>query len=146
MASMERAWNALALGGVVGTLLAIAGVVNLGDLPSWSSLRMTPTSPAVIAEGTEEAVETALAQPTSVEQIPLPGGDTTSEVADQKIQDATGQDPAEDNTLAAVVIEEPVISPPSSEPPLSTNQRSRPAPTVRDAHHHRRPEPHLASA
>jgi hypothetical protein len=34
MVRMERVWNTVAVGGVLGALLTTAGVVNLGNLPS----------------------------------------------------------------------------------------------------------------
>ena len=43
MVRMERVWNTVAVGGVLGALLTTAGVVNLGNLPSWSSSASTPT-------------------------------------------------------------------------------------------------------
>ena len=47
MLSIERLWNALALGGVLSALLATAGVVNLGDLPRLPSFGVSPSGPAL---------------------------------------------------------------------------------------------------
>jgi hypothetical protein len=97
---MERIWNALALGGVVGALLATAGVVNLGDLPSWPSFSMTPTtSPAVTAQGSEEAVRAAFTQPTPVEQATLPehpAADVTVQVFEVQSASSEPAAPASD--------------------------------------------------
>src|SRR4051812_24157791 len=97
MLSIERLWNALALGGVLFALLATAGVVNLGDFPNWLHFIIAPTIPAVAAEGPGEAARVATTQPARVERQSLP---------------ESGQDPAEDDTLAAhVTVEAPTFSP-----------------------------------
>ena len=70
MVSMERVWNTVAVGGVLGALLTTAGVVNLGSLPSWSSSSPHPASPAAMAEPMELPTLT-LASVTPVEE-PLP--------------------------------------------------------------------------
>jgi len=108
MLSIERLWNALALGGVLFALLATAGVVNLGDFPHWLHFIITPTIPAVAAEGPGEAARVATAQPARVERQSLP---------------ESGQDPAEDDTLAAhVTVEAPTFSPTSSDPSLLAHE------------------------
>ena len=95
MVRMERVWNALALGGVVGALLATAGVVNLGDLPSWPSFSMTPTtSPAVTAQGSEEAVRAAFTQPTPVKQATLPEYPAADATVQVPAVPSTGSEPA----------------------------------------------------
>ena len=70
MVRMERVWNTVAVGGVLGALLTTAGVVNLGSLPIWSSSSPAPASPAVMAEPIELPALT-LASVTPVEE-PLP--------------------------------------------------------------------------
>ena len=70
MVRMERVWNAVAVGGVLGALLTTAGVVNLGSLPSWSSSGPATASPAAMAEPMELPTLT-LASVTPVEE-PLP--------------------------------------------------------------------------
>src|SRR5215218_5116515 len=49
MVRMERVWNAVALGGVLGALLTTAGVVNLGNLPFWSAAGSTRTNAPLTA-------------------------------------------------------------------------------------------------
>jgi hypothetical protein len=70
MVRMERVWNTVAVGGVLGALLTTAGVVNLGSLPTWSSSSPVPAAPAVLAEPIELPALT-LASVTPVEE-PLP--------------------------------------------------------------------------
>ena len=60
MLSIERFWNALALGGVLSALLATAGVVNLGDLPRLPSFGMSPSGPALAAQQPADTVTLAL--------------------------------------------------------------------------------------
>jgi hypothetical protein len=72
MVRMERVWNAVALGGVLGALLTTAGVVNLGNLPSWSSSGPTPTGSLVVAAEPAEMPAVTLASVTPIEPQPLP--------------------------------------------------------------------------
>jgi hypothetical protein len=91
MISIERLWNALALGGVLFALLATAGVVNLGEFSYWPYLTMTSTSLAEAAEEPREVGRIAVAQPAPVEQQPQPALGTIGEVAEDRTQDATVQ-------------------------------------------------------
>ena len=72
MVRMERVWNTVAVGGVLGALLTTAGVVNLGNLPSWSSSASTPTESLVVAAESAEMPAVSLASVTPGEQQPLP--------------------------------------------------------------------------
>jgi hypothetical protein len=71
MVRMERVWNALALGGVLGALMTTAGVVNLGNLPFWSSVGSARTNTPLTAAAPVMPPIT-LASVTPVEQQPLP--------------------------------------------------------------------------
>jgi hypothetical protein len=123
---IERLWNALALGGVVFALLVTAGVVNLGDSPYWSYFSMTSTSPDVTAEASRKAGGTAVGKSSPAELQPQPDLGTISEVADNRTANAIGQDPAEDDTLAAAPIEAPAVLPAGSEPSLQASSDSAP--------------------
>ncbi len=70
MVSIERLWNAAALGGVVSAILVSAGVINLGDLPSLPSFGMASTGSGV-AEAPADAARVAFAQ-ASLAQSPVP--------------------------------------------------------------------------
>ena len=72
MVRMERVWNTVAVGGVLGALLTTAGVVNLGNLPSWSSSASTPTGSLAVAAEPAEMPAVTLASVTPGEQQPLP--------------------------------------------------------------------------
>ena len=72
MVRMERVWNTVAVGGVLGALLTTAGVVNLGNLPSWSSSASTPMESLVVAAESAEMPAVTLASVTPGEQQPLP--------------------------------------------------------------------------
>jgi hypothetical protein len=71
MVRMERVWNALALGGVLGALMTTAGVVNLGNLPFWSAAGSTRTN-APLTAAAPVMPPITLASVTPVEQQPLP--------------------------------------------------------------------------
>lgn len=64
MVSVERVWNAVALGGVVLALLVTAGVITLGDFPFWLESSKAPESPTE-AEAARKAAEV---QPQSTQQ------------------------------------------------------------------------------
>jgi hypothetical protein len=65
MLSIERLWNALALGGVLTAILATAGVVNLGNLPDLPSFSLS-------WGGTTETATLALPAPTQAAPQPSP--------------------------------------------------------------------------
>jgi hypothetical protein len=71
MVRMEQVWNTVAVGGVLGALLTTAGVVNLGNLPSWSSSAPIPTGSLVVAAEPAEMLAVTLASATPGEQQPL---------------------------------------------------------------------------
>ena len=68
MLSIERLWNALALGGVLSALLATAGVVNLGNLPHLPSFGLSLGGLSL--GGTTETATLALPAPTPAHRSP----------------------------------------------------------------------------
>jgi hypothetical protein len=93
MVRMERVWNALALGGVLGALMTTAGVVNLGNLPFWSSAGSTRTNAPLIATAPAALPSVTLASVTPVEQQPLP---------EQPLVDTAFEAPEVSSELAAL--------------------------------------------
>jgi cytoskeletal protein RodZ len=104
MVSVERIWNAVALGGVVLALLVTAGVISLGDLPSWIQSSKPPESPAQ-AEAARK----------------------TAEVKPQSHQPPPSQSPA---APPAVTLAAPSSPPPSGEPASSEPPAPAGAPAV----------------
>jgi hypothetical protein len=73
MLSIERLWNALALGGVLSALLATAGVVNLGNLPHLPSFGLSLGGLSLGGLSLGGAAETAtLALPAPTQAAPQP--------------------------------------------------------------------------
>lgn len=61
MLSVEKLWNAAAVGGVVSALVVTAGVVNLGSSPSSPQVTGTSVSPVAVLGGSGEVARAALA-------------------------------------------------------------------------------------